>query len=45
MSLVKLYNRRARTNGVYVSIGFGTVAFLGLLLYMVSLILGVAKEK
>jgi hypothetical protein len=32
-------------NGVYVSIGFGTVAFLGLLLYMVSRIMSMAKEK
>ena len=35
----------AYMNGVYMSIGFGVVAFLGLLVYMVSLILGMAKEK
>jgi len=35
----------AYMNGVYMSIGFGSVAFLGLLIYMVSRILGVAKEK
>ena len=45
MSLVKLYNRRARTNGVYVSIGFGILAFLGLLVYMVSLIQALGEKK
>jgi hypothetical protein len=35
----------AYMNGAYVGIGFGTVAFLGLLIYMVSLIFGAAKEK
>ncbi len=44
-TLVIGQDKDAYMNGVYVSIGFGTVAFLGLLLYMVSLILGMAKEK
>jgi hypothetical protein len=34
-SLVIGLDRSAYMNGVYVSIGFGAVAFLGLLLYMV----------
>lgn len=44
-TLVIGQDKDAYLNGVYVSIGFGTVAFLGLLLYMVSLILGMVKEK
>jgi len=44
-SLVIGLDRDAYMNGVYVSIGFGVVAFLGLLIYMVSLIMVVAKEK
>jgi len=35
----------AYMNGVYMSLGFGVVAFLGLLIYMVSLIMSTAKEK
>ena len=35
----------AYMNGVYMSLGFGVVAFLGLLIYMVSLIMALTKEK
>lgn len=44
-SLVIGQDNQAYMNGVYMSIGFGIVAFLGLLVYMVSLIMVVAKEK
>jgi hypothetical protein len=44
-TLVIGQDRDAYMSGVYVSIGFGVVAFLGLLLYMVSMIWGGAKEK
>jgi hypothetical protein len=35
----------AYMNGVYMSIGFGVVAFLGLLIYMVAMISALPKEK
>jgi hypothetical protein len=38
-------NRDAYMNGIYVSIGFVAVAFLGLLVYMVSLILTLGEKR
>lgn len=35
----------AYMNGVYMSMGFGVVAFLGFMVYMVSLILASTREK
>jgi hypothetical protein len=44
-SLVIGLDRDAYMNGVYVSIAFGAVAFLGLLIYMVSMIMSTAEKK
>jgi len=44
-SLVIGLDQDTYMNGVYESIAFGAVAFLGLLIYMVSLIMSTAKEK
>jgi hypothetical protein len=44
-SLVIGLDNDAYMNGVYMSIGFGVVAFSGLLLYMISLILALGEKK